>query len=132
MDWRFTADYKKDLNERNIQSLSDDYIKFIRFGQHFIEKNGEGILTYISNSRFIDGMIHRKMLEELAKTFDKIYILDLNGNAKKKEVCPDGSPDQNVFDIVQGVSIDIFVKKKLRNAGCQPASLVEIQVKKIL
>ena len=106
-----TADYKKDLNERNIQPLSDDYIKFIRFGQHFIEKNGVGILAYISNNSFIDGIIHRKMREELMKTFDKIYILDLHGNSKKKEVSPDGSVDQNVFDIMQGVSINIFVKK---------------------
>lgn len=107
-----TADYKKNLNERNIQPLSDDYIKFIRYGQHFIEKTGEGILAYISNNSFIDGIIHRKMREELMKTFDKIYILDLHGNAKKKETAPDGSADQNVFDIMQGVSINIFVKKK--------------------
>jgi predicted helicase len=107
-----TADYKKDLNERNIQPLSDDYIKFLRLGQHYVEKTGEGILAFISNNSFIDGIIHRKMREELMKTFDKIYILDLHGNAKKKEVCPDGSPDQNVFDIMQGVSINIFVKKK--------------------
>jgi predicted helicase/very-short-patch-repair endonuclease len=111
-----TADYKKDLNERNIQPLSDDYIKFIRFGQHFVEKNGEGILAYISNNSFIDGIIHRKMREELAKSFDKIYILDLHGNSKKKEVCPNGSPDQNVFDIMQGVSINIFVKTGKKNA----------------
>jgi len=107
-----TADYKKDLNERNIQPLSDDYIKFIRFGQYFIEKNGSGILAYISNNSFIDGLIHRKMREELIATFDKIYILDLHGNSKKKETAPDGSADQNVFDIMQGVSINIFVKKK--------------------
>ena len=109
---KLTGDYKKDLNERNIQPLSDDYIKFIRFGQHFIDKTGEGILAYISNNSFIDGIIHRKMREELMKSFDKIYILDLHGNAKKKETMPDGSPDQNVFDIMQGVSINIFVKKR--------------------
>lgn len=109
---KLTADYKKDLNERNIQPLSDDYIKFIRFGQHFIEKNGEGILAYISNNSFIDGIIHRQMRKHLLETFDKIYILDLHGNAKKKETAPDGSSDQNVFDIMQGVSINIFVKKK--------------------
>jgi predicted helicase len=109
---KLTADYKKDLNERNIQPLSDDYIKFIRFGQHFIEKTGEGILAYISNNSFIDGIIHRKMRKELMKTFDKIYILDLHGNSKKKEICPDGTPDQNVFDIMQGVSINIFVKRR--------------------
>lgn len=110
---KLTADYKKDLNERNIQPLSDDYIKFIRYGQYYIEKNGSGILAYISNNSFIDGIIHRKMREELMNTFDKIYILDLHGNAKKKEISPDGSADQNVFDIMQGVSINIFVKKKI-------------------
>ncbi|MGV1011372.1 MAG: type ISP restriction/modification enzyme [Flavobacterium sp.] len=103
------ADYKKDLNERKI-NLDDDYIKFTRFGQHYIDKNGEGILAYISNNSFIDGITHRQMRKHLLESFDKIYILDLHGNAKKKEVCPDGSPDQNVFDIMQGVSINIFVK----------------------
>jgi predicted helicase len=107
---RLTADYKKDMKEKNIQPLSDDYIKFIRFGQYFIDKNGEGVLAYISNNSFIDGIIHRQMRKHLLESFDKIYILDLHGNAKKKEVCPDGSSDQNVFDIMQGVSINIFVK----------------------
>src|SRR5574344_1527952 len=105
-----TADYKKDLNERNIQPLSDDYIKFIRFGQHFVDKNGSGVLAYISNNSFIDGIIHRQMRKNLLESFDKIYILDLHGNSKKKEVCPDGTPDHNVFDIMQRVSINLFVK----------------------
>lgn len=111
------ADYKKDLNEKNIQPLSDDYIKFIRFGQHFIDKTGEGILAYISNNSFIDGLIHRQMRKHLLESFDKIYILDLHGNSKKKEVSPDGSVDQNVFDIMQGVSINLFIKtaKKKKN-----------------
>ena len=114
------ADYKKDLNERNIQPLSDDYIKFIRFGQHFIDKNESGILAYISNNSFIDGIIHRQMRKNLLESFDQIYILDLHGNAKKKETAPDGSADQNVFDIMQGVSINIFVKtgtKKTNGLG---------------
>jgi predicted helicase len=103
-------DYKKGLNERNIQPLSDDYIKFIRYGQHFIAKNGEGILAYISNNSFIDGLIHRQMRKSLIETFDKIYILDLHGNSNRKETAPDGTKDENVFDIQQGVSINIFVK----------------------
>lgn len=102
-------DYKKDLNERKI-NLDDDYIKFIKYGQYYIDKNGEGILAYISNNSFIDGITHRQMRKNLLETFNKIYILDLHGNAKKKEVCPDGSADQNVFDIMQGVSINIFIK----------------------
>ncbi len=102
--------YKQDLNERNIQPLSDDYIKFIRMGESFIEKNNEGILAYISNNSFLDGVIHRQMRKHLMQTFDKIYVLDLHGNAKKKETAPDGSKDENVFNIQQGVSINIFVK----------------------
>jgi predicted helicase len=114
---KLTADYKKDLNERNIQPLSDDYIKFIRFGQHFIDKNGEGILAYISNNSFIDGIIHRQMRKHLLESFDSIYILDLHGNAKRKEVALDGSADQNVFDIMQGVSINLLVKTGKKKVG---------------
>ncbi len=109
---KLMVDYKKDLNERNIQPLSDDYIKFIRYAESLIDRTGEGILAYISNNSFIDGIIHRQMRKHLLETFDKVYILDLHGNAKKKEVCPDGSKDENVFDIMQGVSINIFVKKR--------------------
>lgn len=103
------GDYKQDLNERKI-NLDDDYIKFIRYGQHFIEKNGEGVLAYISNNSFIDGITHRQMRKSLLETFDDIYIVDLHGNSKKKEISPDGGKDENVFDIMQGVSINIFVK----------------------
>ena len=104
-------DYKKNLNERNIQPLSDDYIKFVRLAQYYVERNGEGVLAYICNNSFIDGLIHRQMRSELMRVFDKIYILDLHGNTRKKETAPDGSKDENVFDIMQGVSINIFVKK---------------------
>ncbi len=106
------ADYKKDLKEKTINSLSDDYVKFIRYGQYFIDKNGEGILAYISNNSFLDGIIHRKMRESLINSFTKSYIINLHGDSKKKEVSPDGSKDENVFDIMQGVSINIFVKKQ--------------------
>jgi len=103
-------DYKKDLHERNIQPLSDDYIKFIRFAEHFIEKNKSGIVAMITNNSFIDGIIHRQMRKHLLETFNDIYILNLHGNSKKKEKAPDGSKDENVFNIRQGVSISIFVR----------------------
>ncbi len=114
--------YKQDLNERNIQPLSDDYIKFIRMGETYIEKNKEGVLAYISNNSFIDGVIHRQMRKHLMETFDKIYILDLHGNAKKKETAKDGSKDENVFDIQQGVSINIFIKTGMK----QPNGLAKV------
>ena len=111
-------DYKKDLNERNIQPLSDDYIKFIRYGQNFVDRTGSGVLAYISNNSFIDGVIHRKMRQSLLESFDHIYVIDLHGSTKKKETAPDGSKDVNVFDIMQGVAISFFVKtgKKEKNA----------------
>lgn len=109
---KLLADYKANLNERNIQPLSDDYIKFIRLGQNFIERNKEGVLAFITNNSFIDGIIHRQMRKKLLETFDKIYILNLHGNSKKKETAPDGGKDENVFNIMQGVSINIFIKNE--------------------
>lgn len=105
------ADYKLGLNEKKI-NLDDDYIKFIRYGQHLIEKNGEGILAYITNNSFINGVTHRRMRESLLKTFNTIYIFDLHGNSQKKEKSLDGSRDENVFSITQGVSINFFIKTR--------------------
>ncbi|MCQ2314525.1 MAG: N-6 DNA methylase [Bacteroidales bacterium] len=103
-------DYKKDLNERNIQPLSDDYIKFIRLGQYYIERNGSGILGYISNNSYLDGLIHRQMRKTLLEVFDDIYIVNLHGNSKRKETAPDGGKDESVFDIMVGTNIALFVK----------------------
>ncbi|MBN8697693.1 MAG: DNA methyltransferase [Bacteroidetes bacterium] len=109
-------DYKKEpggnekLKEKNYKFINADEYKFIRFGQHFIEKNGSGILAYINPHGFLDNPTFRGMRWNLLKTYDKIYTIDLHGNAKKKEVSPDGSPDENVFDIEQGVSINFFIK----------------------
>jgi len=109
-------DYKKDLNERKI-NLDDDYIKFIRFAEYLIEKNGEGVIGMITNNSYIDGITHRQMRKNLLETFDDIYIFDLHGNSKKKEKAPDGGKDENVFDIQQGVGISIFVKKSNKKKG---------------
>ena len=111
-------DYKKEdtgekLKERNPKWLNDDYVKFIRYGQEFVKKNKEGILAYINNHSFLDNPTFRGMRYSLLKEFDEIYIIDLHGNSKKKETCPNGSKDENVFDIMQGVSINIFIKKSL-------------------
>jgi len=109
-------DYKKEpggkekLKEQNSKFINDDYVKFLRYGQHFIEKNGSGILAFINPHGYLDNPTFRGMRWNLLKTYDKIYTIDLHGNAKKKETAPDGSADINVFDIEQGVSINIFVK----------------------
>jgi predicted helicase len=85
-------------------------VKFLRYGQHFIEKNGSGVLAFINPHGFLDNPTFRGMRWNLLKTYDKIYILDLHGNSKKKEISPDGTADVNVFDIMQGVSINLFIK----------------------
>ena len=108
--------YKKEpggkikLKERNSKWINDDYVKFIRLAEHFVEKNGNGIVAYITNHGFLDNPTFRGMRWHLLKTFDKCYVINLHGNSKKKEVCPDGSSDENVFDIMVGTSISIFVK----------------------
>ena len=99
-----------DIKERNPKGLQDDYVKFIRFAENKIATSGKGVVGIITNHSFIDNPTFRQMRKHLMDSFDKIYIIDLHGNAKKKEKCPDGSPDKNVFDIQQGVAISFFVK----------------------
>lgn len=101
------------LKEKNAKWLNDDYVKFIRLGEYYINKNGEGILAYITNHSYLDNPTFRGMRWHLLNSFDDIYIVDLHGNAKKKETAPDGSADKNVFDIQQGVSIIVAVKKQI-------------------
>lgn len=100
------------LGERNPKYLNDDYVKFIRFAQWRIEQTGFGVLAFITNHGYLDNPTFRGMRQSLMTTFNDIYVLDLHGNTKKKEKAPDGTADKNVFDIQQGVSIGIFVKKK--------------------
>jgi predicted helicase len=101
----------KPLGEKNPKWLQDDYVKFIRFGQWRIEQSGQGILAFISNHGYLDNPTFRGMRQSLMQTFTDIYLLDLHGNAKKRETAPDGGKDENVFDIQQGVAIGIFVKQ---------------------
>ena len=119
-DWiaKLIDDYKyvdgQYFNERK-HWLNDDYVKFIRYGQHFIDKKGEGILAFINPHGFLDNPTFRGMRWNLLKSFDEIYVIDLHGNSKKKETAPDGTKDVNVFDIQQGVSINFFVKTGNKN-----------------
>jgi hypothetical protein len=101
----------KPLGERNPKWLNDDYVKFIRFAQWRIERTGHGILAFISNHGYLDNPTFRGMRQSLMRSFDEIYVLDLHGNSKKKERTPEGGPDENVFDIQQGVAIGIFVRR---------------------
>jgi hypothetical protein len=119
----------KPLGEKNPKWLQDDYVKFIRWGQWRIEQtwadlteteqSGGGILAFITNHGYLDNPTFRGMRQQLMEAFDEIYILDLHGNAKKKERSPDGSKDENVFDIQQGVAIGIFIKTPEKNGPAE-------------
>jgi len=108
----------KPLGEKNPKWLHDDYVKFIRFAQWKIDQAGEGILGFITNHSYLDNPTFRGMRQSLMQSFGEIRILDLHGNSLKKERCPDGSKDDNVFDIQQGVAIALFVKKRGKGRKC--------------
>ena len=102
----------KPLGEKNPKWLQDDYVKFIRFSQWKIDQAGEGVLGFITNHSYLDNPTFRGMRESLMNSFNEIYLLDLHGNSLKKEKCPDGSKDENVFDIRQGTAIALFIKNR--------------------
>jgi predicted helicase len=111
------ADYKTGLNETKL-NLDDDFIKFIRFAQWRIDTNKEGVVGLVTNNTYLDGLTHRRMRESLMESFTDIYVLNLHGSSKKKEVCPDGTKDENIFDITVGVAITLFVKEPGKT-GCR-------------
>ena len=117
---KLIADYKKvngaELGERK-HWLNDDYVKFIRLAEDFVYRTGEGIVGMITNHGYLDNPTFRGMRWHLMQTFDQIYVLDLHGNAKKKEIADDGTKDENVFDIQQGVSILLAVKITVKTKG---------------
>lgn len=116
---RLIEQYKTGVDARKI-NLDDDYVKFIRMGQHYIEHTGEGVMAFVTNNNYLDAITFKAMRHSLLKSFDDIYILDLHGKVKNHEKSPDGSPDENVFGITLGVSIAIFVRKSGGNQqlGC--------------
>ncbi len=102
-------EYKRGLNERKL-NLDDDFIKFLRFSQHLLDKSNVGVLGMITNNVYLDGLTHRRIRESLAESFQVLRVLDLHGSSIKVERSPDGSKDENVFDIQQGVGIGVFCK----------------------
>jgi predicted helicase len=101
-------DYKRGLAEKKL-NLDDDFIKFIRFAQWRIDKTGFGVLGYITNSTYLEGLTHRRMRESLLDSFNEVYVLNLHGNQMGKKRALQVK-DENVFDITIGVSIGLFVK----------------------
>ncbi len=97
-------------NEQNPKWILDDYVKFMRFAQNKIESLGHGLFGFISNNAFLDNPTFRGLRRSLLKCYDELYILNLHGSVRKKEKTPQGAKDENVFNIKQGVSINLFVK----------------------
>lgn len=97
--------------EKNPKWLLDDYVKFMRFAQNKIESLGHGLFGFISNNAFLDNPTFRGLRRSLLECYDELYILNLHGSTRKKEETPQGAKDENVFNIMQGVSINLFVKK---------------------
>jgi len=113
------------LGERNPKWLQDDYVKFIRFGEWRINETGHGILAFITNHGYLDNPTFRGMRQHLMNTFDEIYVLDLHGNSKRKEMAPDGGKDENVFDIQQGVAILIAAKYPKKSSQKEVLGIVK-------
>lgn len=109
---KFYESYKENVRkeERNIQPLSDDYIKFLAFAHWKVKQTGKGIVGMITNNSYLDGLIHRDMRRKILEDFDLVYILNLHGDAKRPKTTKNGKKDENVFDIRQGVAICLLVK----------------------
>jgi predicted helicase len=112
---KLLEDYKQvdgqPLRERQQKWLQDDYVKFIRFAEWRIEQTGQGVVAFITNHAYLDNPTFRGMRAHLLHTFQRLYIVNLHGNARRKERAPNGSPDENVFDIQQGVAILVAIRK---------------------
>jgi predicted helicase len=111
---KLLEDYKQvdgqPLEEKNLKWLQDDYVKFIRFAEWRIEQTGQGVVAFITNHAYLDNPTFRGMRAHLLRTFQRLYVVNLHGNARRKERAPDGSPDENLFDIQQGVAILIAIR----------------------
>ena len=113
-------DYKQvdgqPLDEDTSKALQDDYVKFIRWAQWRIDRNGEGIIGYIVNNNFLDAPTVRGMRQSLLDNFNAIYLLNLHGSNRRTEAVPEVQTDENVFDISQGVCILLCVKESDNHA----------------
>ena len=118
---RLVQTYKNGLNEINVNSLSDDYVKFLRFSEHVVSSTCMGIIGMITNNSYVDGTIHRVMRASLLRSFRKLFFLDLHGSAKVFNKAGEHGKDENVFDIQQGVAIALLV--------CPPAPASSIETK---
>jgi len=103
------------------QGLNDLYIRFFRMGERrIVERTGEGIVCFISNYSWLDGLSFTGMRERYIEAFDRIWIDCLNGDKYKTgKLTPEGEPDPSVFStelnkegIQVGTAISLLLRKK--------------------
>ena len=107
MDTRVRETYSQDSKATLRNSLADPYVKAIRWASDRIGDGG--VVAFVTNNGFLDGIAFDGMRKHLADDFDAIYILDLSGNVRKNPKL--SGTTHNVFGIQVGVSINFFVKK---------------------
>lgn len=107
-DFKMEPGGKEKLKERNPKVVNNDYIKFIRYAKYHIDRSSSGILAYINPASYLINPTFRGVRWQLIDCFDKIYNLCLHGDSEEKN--PNGGNDVNVFDIKQGVTVNLFVK----------------------
>lgn len=111
------SEFEESIGEKNSKYINDDYVKFMRFAELKMEHTDEGVVGIITSHSWLNNLTFSGMRQSLMRTFDQIYVLDLHGNAKKKEKTPSGGKDENVFDIEQGVCVVFLIKKRNSDRG---------------
>ena len=113
MDALLRETYSQDSKATNKNALSDPYVKAILWASERI--GAEGVVAFVTNNGFLDGIAFDGMRKHLTQDYDAIYILDLGGNVRKNPKL--SGTTHNVFGIQVGVSINFFVKKSVDGAS---------------
>jgi hypothetical protein len=104
------TDYKRDLNQTNLNALSDDYVKFIRLTEYLATRSGGAVVGLVTNNSFLDGISYRRMRHQLLGVWNA-DIANLHGSVMQRDELPALSRDENIFDIQQGVAISLFAPR---------------------
>ena len=111
------------------QGLNDLYVRFFRMAERRIaEKTGQGIVCFISNYSWLDGLSFTGMRERYLEAFDAVRIDCLNGDRYKTgKTTPDGRPDPSIFSTTEdpvGIQIGTAITTLVRKADHKPAETV--------
>ena len=111
------------------QGLNDLYVRFFRMAERRIaEKTGRGVVCFISNYSWLDGLSFTGMRERYLEAFDAIRIDCLNGDKYKTgKTTPDGDPDPSIFSTPEdpvGIQVGTAITTLVRKASHRPAKIV--------